>query len=282
VPIYNIVNEGGERHATLGCTPAAVSRFVLAVAVAFTFACGAQATTLSAGPHFTDVRLCTYPNYSHLSQRCTRDEGATAALSSAFFCSYTLLSQSPETVSVDFTYNGVPFKAIKLHDPGGSPYSGSVDVNTGGGLPEPGGRYKCVVRAGSAQASAEVRSLGPTGFIVDTAVCSGATARRVRTKKDFPVCQQDESAAPIRAADGVGSVVCNAIFTHEIAHQAWITLLRDDVVIGESTFWIWAPITQAYIERPSKSHPGQLRPGNYTCRYMLSALQVVNQTFTVT
>jgi hypothetical protein len=250
------------------------------IAAALAIGGGTGHASSAESPRITDVRVCSYTHFSLDQSRCVTDDRGSTVVSSRFVCSFTVESNTSGIVSLGWLYDGVPFSPAQLRFGIGSARD-YVKVDTGGGLPEPGGVLECLVSAGTARATATLQSAGPTGAIVDAAVCLGAHARRVGSQRNFPVCQQDESAQPVLAAVKDATVVCNAIYPNQIGRDATIELLHDGSVLGLTKFRINYPLTQAYIERPSPPGLYVFPPGNYTCRFTIGGGQAVESSFSI-
>jgi hypothetical protein len=243
----------------------------------------APATASEPLPRFVSVRVCSYPHFSLTQRRCTKDERGLTVVSNRFVCSFTVIAPRAGIVSMFWAYQGVGLTPIAVHHYAGTTTGIYTKLDTGGALPEPGGAYTCHLSAESARAAAAIKSGGPTGALVDAAVCLGAHARRVRSDRSFPVCQHDESSQPIAAASAASTVVCNAVYPN--ATTATIELLHAGAVVGDVlTFRTSEPLNQGFLERPSPGASQPLEPGLYTCRFTASSRhgpETVEKTFSV-
>ena len=177
-------------------------------------------------------------------------------------------------------YEGATGASYRLtYGPGSTSQWIKEDVSSG--QPLPGGIYACSLTAGTTHATAAIRSNGPTGAIVDVAVCLGAHAKRIGTHKDFAVCPRDESGAPLVGAP-TANVVCSAVYPNAVGRHASISILHDGVPLGDvTTFTIDAPITLGYAERPYPAGLVPLQPGAYSCRLTVNGFPTVDKPFTV-
>ena len=76
-------------------------------------------------------------------------------------------------------------------------------------------------------------------------------------------------------------MVCEAVYPNSAGHEASIEMLRDGTVVGSVKFPIDTTLTQGYLERPNKSKPTPLFPGNYTCEFSIVGGPTVTKSFSV-
>ena len=230
----------------------------------------------ASSPAFSAIKVCA--NSAIWVGGCATNERNSTLRSSTLTCSFTIAANAAN-VTAFWRYNGVPgFTRKFAPDPRAT--IGSIAFDTGGEQPIPGGIYTCVVRAGTAQGSATIKSSGPMGAIVQAAACSGDHASRIGPARLFPLCPNDESARPV-AGGRAGSVVCNAVYPSAVGQTATTELLRDGTPIGHTSFKVTETLTQGVLERPSDVNPTPLQPGNYGCRFTLSGGETVTKSFSL-
>ena len=242
-PIFGIMERRGPTRPKFGTVCALLS--VSGMMAVFVLAGSAGSAS---SPAFSAIKVCA--NSAIWVGGCATNERNSTLRSSTLTCSFTIAANAAN-VTAFWRYNGVPgFTRKFAPDPRAT--IGSIAFDTGGEQPIPGGIYTCVVRAGTAQGSATIKSSGPMGAIVQAAACSGDHASRIGPARLFPLCPNDESARPV-AGGRAGSVVCNAVYPSAVGQTATTELLRDGTPIGHTSFKVTETLTQASSSAPLTS-----------------------------
>jgi len=225
----------------------------------------------SAEPDLRDIRVCAYEFFSKRLGRCTRDQRRQVIYSSQVVCSAALVDPYTRVrVAMGWRYAG------------GSIWSGSLvgrgktvwtTFSLGGPFPLPGGEYRCRLAVGNTSKVSVVRSSGPTGEIVDTAICD---YRRSHIHFGNRSCLEDDDGRSVTPGSGV---VCNAAFVKVTGRQATISLLTAD---GQNaappySFVVRTPLYWAY----ESSGRGRLPSGQYRCQFVLDGVVKGEKSLTI-
>ncbi len=257
--------------------PAGILAGVLGLALG---AHGAPGTAAVQPNTFQEVRVCAYEAFSLRQQRCTRDQRTQLLVSSRFGCSVIFDVRQRATFREQMVYEGQKVTGLMRTLPPGS-YGYWMAASTYSTLPNPGGRWRCLFSLGAVRTSVSFRSGGPTGAIVDTAICRfyAALVRR----DGFPDCQTDESLMPIPPTKGV---ICQALYPLDAGKTAEIDVhTTNEPGFGRShSLIVRGPLWKAYaVLRASDAGPGSsLPPGDYVCRFKLDGALVGEKAFQIT
>ena len=148
-----------------------------------------------------------------------------------------------------------------------------------GTQPLPGGAWSCEFSFGAAHTGASFRSGGPTGAVVDTAVCAASDSILYGSNHSLRVCKSDESGTPIAPTD---RIVCAAVFV-KAGGKDQIELISGGANAGRPfPFIARAPLWVAWATfAPLDPAPdGAFAPGSYTCRFSSNGASV-DTPFTV-
>jgi hypothetical protein len=218
-----------------------------------------------------DVRVCGLAALDRGASECTRDEAARPIRSSQFNCSVHARADRGERFTGRFLYEGQPFRAFGANV-GTSQRSIFIYI-TAGPTPMPGGRWACQLRVGRERVVKTFRSGGPTGPILNVAVCRSASTVAAGPSR---VCLRDESAAPLPAT---APVTCSAVFVGgrgKVAGFAFLHMGRDVGLSG--TFTLPLPVTAA---APALTPDPRLEPGRWACRFTVAGRQLALKPFRI-
>jgi hypothetical protein len=256
-----------------------LSRVLIAAVLATSLTAGMTGQA-GAGPgpdRLVDLRVCGATTFSRVENRCTRDERRLPITSNRISCSVTLVSQHSGAWLVRFTFGG----HVEPWTRGGTISKGSsrltYKTNIGINLPVPGGNWRCEFAFGSAHASVAFTSGGPTGEIVDTAVCPRSDVLSFGSKRTEKRCAKDDSGTPLPVSQ---RIYCSAVYAHPASKTARIEFLRaDGTLLATWKLTIaWPTVSQGfgYVDPSVLSSPG-----NYLCRFQLGHGTTIDKPFQV-
>ena len=138
-------------------------------------------------PNLSDMRACAYEAFSKRLGRCTRDQSAQVVYSSQIVCSAALADpQTTVRAEMGWRYGG---KSIWKNSLVGRGRTVWTTFSLGGPFALPRGEYHCNLGVGSTTLVSVIRSSGPTGEVVDTAICD---YRRSHMHFGNRTCIQDD------------------------------------------------------------------------------------------
>lgn len=222
-------------------------------------------------PSLRDIRACAYEAFSKRLGRCTRDQRGQVVYSSQVVCSAALADPNTTVrVAMGWRYGG------------GSIWSGSLvgrgktvwtTFSLGGPFPVPGGDYRCHLGVGNTTLVSVIKSGGPTGEVVDTAICD---YRRSHMHFRNRSCLQDDDGRSVTPGSGV---VCNAAFVKVTGRKASIRLLDASGrnVAPPYSFVVSSPLYWAY----ESSGPRRLPSGEYRCQFVLDGMVESEKSLTI-
>src|SRR5207244_913948 len=147
------------------------------------------AGALASPPRLTKFHVCGYPAFRKATHECVRDQRGTPSFSSNLFaCSVHAVFDAPLQHRWRFTYNGEVVHTFPVHTDDAGSWDFAIRTRIITDVPLPGGRWRCELRIGSARISGELTSSGPTGAVVDIAVCDAAEARVEQLDPLYAVC----------------------------------------------------------------------------------------------
>jgi hypothetical protein len=136
--------------------------------------------------------------------------------------------------------------------------------------PLPGGAWGCSFAIGRRRLAASFRSGGPTGRVVDLAVCRAVHALRSGAAS---ICPRDESGTPFLATD---AIVCNGVLVGQQGKTEAIDLAAQaSPVIAGTRVRITTPVFIAF-QLFDHGHTG-----DNSCVFLVDGTQLTERTFTV-
>ena len=227
--------------------------------------------------------VCGDRAFDYTTRKCTRDQRGEAVVTRFVAC-YAAISGHPSGESKDpgltanwlYGGDGMPGGKFGTFSDGSILISLYANAETGSFGPQsiydagtpprpegepivPGGIYRCIVRAGNRVTSARIKSVGPTGNLVDAMICSDKTSRQ-------RLCQRDEDGATLP----VGSrIVCDAIYPDATAHEADLTVVdASGATVGKP---LRLGIGRALWIAQNRTEP-ITHAGRITCRFGLDGM----------
>jgi hypothetical protein len=249
--------------------------FVLVVsAAAVTAGMSGRASAEPSRTSFSDLRVCGATSFSRSQSHCTRDERRLHITSNRISCSVTLFAKEPGVWRTRFTYDG----HVDPWTTGGKVVVGTNllwhNTNVGTNLPVPGGSWGCEFSFQTTKAALAFKSGGPTGQIVDAAVCP---ASDVLSRHALRRCAKDNSGTPLPGSE---RIYCSAVYAHPTSDTAKIEVLTaDGTLIKTTNLRIGKPtVSQGFgfvNSSKLKSH------GRYLCRFTLGNGTTVVKRFRI-
>jgi hypothetical protein len=195
-------------------------------------------------------------------------------VSNAFLCSVVVNAQRPTVLRGNLSFDGQVVYAVTFGRVSAGTWRYFITDNLKGALPLPGGNWRCGFSFGTVNVQAAFSSGGPTGPVVDMAVCSlGDTT----TSGSLVTCKADESGKPFPASPG-HPLLCSGIFVGQ-QNKPWSL----DLV---ATSGSQPPVPQ---QHPPLRFPffevyndlGSLSPGGWACRFSANGVAIARLPFTV-
>src|ERR1700730_2396353 len=220
------------------------------------------------------VRVCTYNGFSRRLGGCTRDMRHEGLVSNAFLCSVVVHAQRPAVLRGNLSFGGHVVYAVTFGRVSAGTWKYFLSDNLKGALPLPGGNWRCGFSFGTVNVQAAFSSGGPTGPVVDMAVCSlGDTT----TSGSLVTCKGDESGKPFPTSPG-HPLLCSGIFVGQ-QKKPWSL----DLV---PTSGSQPPVPQ---QHPPLRFPffevyndlGSLSAGGWACRFSANGVAIAVVRFTV-
>jgi hypothetical protein len=135
--------------------------------------------------------------------------------------------------------------------------------------PLPGGDWGCDFSVGPVRLAAAFRSGGPTGPVVDLAVCPATKAIHLGT---LLICPSNESAS----IPSTESVVCNGVFVGQLGKMGSIDLLAGGAeAVAGGSYRVRAPIWIAYQRFSAQP------VGDYSCGFSVDGTRLAEKPFRV-
>ena len=237
----------------------------------FTFAVTvALASCAGGGPEgLTDLRVCGAEAYDERDEQCSEDQRTRPLKSSTVYCSAKVGAAEGERVKGRFLHEGepLPSQAARLPADAETFY---VNFYVGRGS-IPRGRWACELSLGSEKMTASFESAGPTGSIVNLAVCRTADVEPQR-----PICPEGEPGAPPGPSD---SVTCSAtivgakgaVVDSEILYEGRKTGISEQQEIP-------SPVMPVYFRLEGEEN---LPEGDYACRFSLAGERTREEDFSI-
>lgn len=234
-------------------------------------------TRVAGKAKLSELRVCTSTAFSRSQSRCTKDERMIALLTNRITCSVKVVIVGRATIRGHITYNrhvAYELKPIPLRDEKTHVWMNeNIKINQ----PLPGGSWGCVFTLASARAAVSFTSGGPTGPIVDTAVC-GPTNTATFGVSGFRFCLSDQSGAPLAATN---PVYCSAVYPDDTGHSATIDItFQGRSLATPVNFSLDGTLLlgYAYYQVPGGQN---LQPGDYSCRFSLDGTLVTEKPFQI-
>ncbi|MBD0330552.1 MAG: hypothetical protein ICV64_10685 [Thermoleophilia bacterium] len=220
-----------------------------------------------------DLRACSKAAYHAPSFRCVRDERSRPFVSQATVCTLEVVAYAAVTLrarmefagGTQFTFTKRLARRTRTQIAFGIEFPATL----------PAGAYTCRFTVATARASATMRSVGPAGPVVWSAVCATTLLRRDGT------CGLDQSAAPLFRPS---SLSCSASLVGQQGRRVTVELLAEvDGVwtrVDGGDAALRRPIVPVYLSVPSPAASG-FAAGRYACRYTVDGTVVGEKLFTV-
>jgi hypothetical protein len=234
-----------------------------------------QASAEPSRTSFSDLRVCGATTFSRSQSVCTRDERRLHITSNRISCSVTLFAKQPGIWRTRFTYDG----HVDPWTTGGKVAAGTShlwhNTNVGTNMPVPGGTWRCEFSFQSTKAQLVFKSGGPTGQIVDAAVCPASAV--LSSGHALKRCAEDNSG---KTLPGSERIYCSAVYAHPTSDTAKIEVLTaDGATVKTTNLRIGKPtVSQGFgYVNPSKLKSS----GRYLCRFTLGNGTTVVKRFRI-
>jgi hypothetical protein len=215
------------------------------------------------------LRVCTYESFSRSQARCSKDRRADVLRSNRFACSADVLLRRPARVHARMTYRGQLQYAYttRLLAPGPSHWWIATNIKMN--QPLPGGTWGCDFSVGRTRLAAAFRSGGPTGPVVDLAVCPVTEALQTGP---LLICSSDRSAS-IRSND---PIICNGVYVGQRGKTDRIDLLSGQAMLAAGRAgYVDAPVWIAYQQFSAQP------AGDYSCGFSVDGTRLAEKPFRV-
>jgi hypothetical protein len=240
-----------------------VLTFGAAVAVALASCAGGSPEGLS------DLRVCGGEAYDEGAEECSEDQRTRPLKSSTVYCSAKVRADEGERVKGRLLHEGEPLPSQAARLPADAD-TFFVNFYVGRGS-IPRGTWACELSLGSEKLTASFESAGPTGSIVNVAVCRTADVEPQR-----PICPEGESGAPPGPND---SVTCSAtvvgakgaVVDAEVFYEGRKTGISEQQEIP-------SPVMPVYVRLEGEQN---LPEGDYACRFSLAGERIGEEDFSI-
>jgi hypothetical protein len=180
-------------------------------------------------------------------------------VSNAFLCSVVVNAQRPTVLRGNLSFDGQVVYAVTFGRVSAGTWRYFITDNLKGALPLPGGNWRCGFSFGPVNVQAAFSSGGPTGPVVDMAVCSlGDTT----TSGSLVTCKADESGKFVGQQNKPWSLDLVATSGSQPPVPQQHPPLR-------------FPFFEVYNDL------GSLSPGGWACRFSANGVAIARLPFTV-
>jgi hypothetical protein len=231
------------------------------------------ATGRIAEARLANLRVCPEEDFSPAKKRCLTDRRNQNRAWRRFVCSVDAYTVRSILVTATITYGGVTQQAFQARLPRRGRWVWSIDPAAATQFPLPGGTWGCHFRLASQRLSATFSSDGPSGALVNLAVCeagrpTGGNRRRI--------CDSDHSAQGIPPRH---FVACNGAYLGQQRRNERVDLVfPDGEVVRGGSYRIDRPV---WLSWQWFGAGGGLRPGAYRCRFVLDGAVVAEHPCSV-
>ena len=216
--------------------------------------------------------MCRIESFNQRTKSCRRNERRQPLLSTGLACSATLRARAGARFRGTLLYAGSVEATINLRVPATGEYFIYIVVR----FPIsqlPAGTYGCRFQTGRRALAGSVRSAGPPGPLVGTAVCPTSTI----AMPGMAGCDRDYAATPLPA----GPLTCSTLIAARKGHQAAVELVstttpEQPTVLSRFEGTVPLPLTEAFL-----NYSAPVQPGTYACRFYLDGQLVAEKPFSV-